>query len=303
MAIEIRNLSKKYGNQPVLIDISFSVRTGEIAGFIGPNGAGKSTTMKIICGLLAPDKGTVLINQKSIIDESSEVCHSIGYLPETNPLYPEMFTGEYLSYVAGLYKLGKTGKKRIDEIIGLTGLASERGKKIGALSKGYRQRVGLAQALIHDPAVLILDEPTSGLDPNQIIEIRNLIQDIGRNKTVLLATHILQEVEAICNRVIIINKGEIVADSPTNQLSNRDTESFQTILVEFNESISQEKLEHIRGAEKVRNLKEKTWLIQSHISQDIRPAIFIFAVENKLIVLSIYRQEKKLEDVFRELTN
>src|SRR4030042_4200206 len=270
MAIEVQHIPKYYVSQCALSDVSFSVRAGEIAGFIGPNGAGKSTTMKIICGLLAPDQGTVLINQQRTDQNFSSVRRSLGYLPETNPLYPEMYIGEYLLYVAGLYGLSHKGIGIINDIIGRTGLSAERGKKIGSLSKGYRQRVGLAQALLHDPSVLILDEPTSGLDPNQIIEIRNLIKDIGKDKTILLSTHIMQEVEAICDRVIIINKGEIVADSMTQQLRNRNEESFITIFVEFNIEPSLQKIEKIRGAEKIQQVTEKTWLIQCNTDTDIR---------------------------------
>jgi ABC-2 type transport system ATP-binding protein len=302
MSIEVQHISKNYGSQRALSDVSFSVKAGEIAGFIGPNGAGKSTTMKIICGLLAPDQGTVLINQIRIDQHASAFRRSLGYLPESNPLYPELYVEEYLSYVAGLYSLGhKTGEK-IKDIIIRTGLSDEKGKKIGRLSKGYRQRVGLAQALLHDPSVLILDEPTSGLDPNQIIEIRNLIQEVGKNKTVLLSTHIMQEVEAICDRVIIINKGEIVADSITRQLQDGGKESVITIFVEFDHDPPQEKLSRISGVEEIRKVKDKTWLVQCRMNDDIRPSLFSFAVENNLVVLSMHRQEKKLEDVFRELT-
>ena len=302
MSIEVQHISKNYGSQRALSDVSFSVKAGEIAGFIGPNGAGKSTTMKIICGLLAPDQGTVLIHQQRTDQQASSFRHSLGYLPETNPLYPEMYIEEYLTYVAGLYRLGKTAHEKIKDIIGRTGLTAEKGKKIGSLSKGYRQRVGLAQALLHDPAVLILDEPTSGLDPNQIIEIRNLIKEVGKDKTVLLSTHIMQEVEAICNRVIIINKGEIVADSITRQLQDSEEGFIMTIFVEFNEDPPVEKIEKIKGVEKIKKVKDNTWLIQCRVTDDIRPALFSFAVENNLVVLSMHRQEKKLEDVFRELT-
>jgi ABC-2 type transport system ATP-binding protein len=303
MSIEVQHITRYFGSQCVLSDISFSVKAGEIAGFIGPNGAGKSTTMKIICGLLAPDQGTVRINQQPVDQNADRVRRSLGYLPEINPLYPEMYIREYLLYVAGLYGLGLTGNAKVNEIIDRTGLEAEKRKKIGSLSKGYRQRVGLAQALLHDPSVLILDEPTSGLDPNQIIEIRNLIKETGKNKTILLSTHIMQEVEAICDRVIIINKGVIVADSITRQLQNKEKDPFSTIFVEFNEEILKEKLERIPGAEKVMKVKEKTWLVQSNASEDIRPAIFSFAVENNLMVLSMQKQEKKLEEVFRELTS
>ena len=303
MSIEVQHITKDFGRQRVLSDISFSVKAGEIAGFIGPNGAGKSTTMKIICGLLAPDQGTVRINQQPVDQNAEEVRRSLGYLPEINPLYPEMYVREYLQYVAGLYGLGLKSAAKVKDIIDLTGLEAEKRKKIGSLSKGYRQRVGLAQALLHDPAVLILDEPTSGLDPNQIIEIRNLIKETGKDKTILLSTHIMQEVEAICDRVIIINKGVIVADSITRQLQNKEKDPFLTIFVEFNDDPPKEKMERIPGVEKIMKVKEKTWLVQSVASEDIRPAIFSFAVENNLVVLSMHKQEKKLEEVFRELTN
>lgn len=303
MSIEVQHITRYFGIQRVLSDISFSVKAGEIAGFIGPNGAGKSTTMKIICGLLAPDQGMVRINQQPVDQNAEEVRRSLGYLPEINPLYPEMYVREYLLYVAGLYGLGLSSTAKVNEIIDRTGLEAEKRKKIGSLSKGYRQRVGLAQALLHDPAVLILDEPTSGLDPNQIIEIRNLIKETGKDKTILLSTHIMQEVEAICDRVIVINKGVIVADSITRQLQNREKDPFLTIFVEFNEDPPKEKMEKIPGAEKAMKVKEKTWLVQSIASQDIRPAIFSFAVENNLVVLSMHKQEKKLEEVFRELTS
>jgi len=238
------------------------------------------------------------------VDQNAEkVRRSLGYLPEINPLYPEMYVREYLQYVAGLYGLGLKSAAKVKDIIDLTGLEAEKRKKIGSLSKGYRQRVGLAQALLHDPAVLILDEPTSGLDPNQIIEIRNLIKETGKNKTILLSTHIMQEVEAICDRVIIINKGVIVADSITRQLQNKEKDPFLTIFVEFNDDPPKEKMERIPGVEKIMKVKEKTWLVQSVASEDIRPAIFSFAVENNLVVLSMHKQEKKLEEVFRELTN
>jgi ABC-2 type transport system ATP-binding protein len=302
MSIEIQHITKHFGSQCALSDISFTIKAGEIAGFIGPNGAGKSTTMKIICGLLAPDEGKVLINQQPWDKNPSGVRRILGYLPETNPLYPEMFIGEYLLYVAGLYGLGKTANIKIKEIIDLTGLGPEQQKKIGSLSKGFRQRVGLAQALLHDPGVLILDEPTSGLDPNQIIEIRNLIKDVGKDKTILLSTHIMQEVEAICDRVIIINKGKIVADSKTSQLQNQEESPNLTVFVEFNIDPPVDKMELIPGAGKIRQVKERTWLIQSLSKNDIRPAIFHFAVENDLMVLSMQRQDKKIEDVFRELT-
>jgi ABC-2 type transport system ATP-binding protein len=303
VSIEVQHITRHFGSQRVLSDVTFSVKAGEIAGFIGPNGAGKTTLMKILCGLLAPDEGTVLINQQPVTLKTGALRQTLGYLPEINPLYPEMYIREYLLYVAGLYGLGKNGTTKVNEIIDRTGLEAEKRKKIGSLSKGYRQRVGLAQALLHDPSVLILDEPTSGLDPNQIIEIRNLIKETGKDKTILLSTHIMQEVEAICDRVIIINKGIIVADSVTRQLQNKDTDLLLTVFVEFSNDIPKEKIERIPGAEKVMQVNERTWLVQSSSREDIRPAIFSFAVENNLMVLSMHKQEKKLEEVFRELTS
>jgi len=232
MSIQVRDISKKYGSQLAVDNISFTVNSGEIAGFIGPNGAGKSTTMKIITGTLPPDKGEVVIRDMPSIEYQKEIRKIIGYLPEHNPLYLEMYIREYLSYVAGLYRItGSNTRNRVDQVIEMTGLSMEAHKRIGTLSKGYRQRVGLAQALVHDPEILILDEPTSGLDPNQLVEIRNLISTIGKAKTVLLSTHILQEVEAICHRVIIINKGMIVANEHVDLLKEKGKGQIQTILI------------------------------------------------------------------------
>ncbi len=234
MSIAVKGISKLYGSQLAVNDVSFTVSTGEIVGFIGPNGAGKSTTMKIITGTLPPDKGEVFIGDLSVGENLKSIRKIIGYLPENNPLYPEMYIREYLEYVAGLYQIrGKQRKERIASVIELTGLTPEVHKKIGSLSKGFRQRVGLSQALIHDPEILILDEPTTGLDPNQLTEIRKLISNIGTQKTVLLSTHILQEVEAICDRVIIINRGSILADDSSEALKERGTGTFRTIHVEL----------------------------------------------------------------------
>jgi ABC-2 type transport system ATP-binding protein len=224
MSIRLNNIDKKYGKQQALDGVSFEINRGEIVGFIGPNGAGKSTTMKIITGYIPPTSGDVFVNGLNAVDHSLEIRRIIGYLPESNPLYLEMYIREYLQYIASIYGLQKQVKQLVDEIIERTGLIPESHKKINALSKGYRQRVGLAQALIHNPEILILDEPTSGLDPNQIIEIRNLISELGKEKTVMLSTHILQEVEAICNRVIIINKGKIVADESMNKINSKELE-------------------------------------------------------------------------------
>ncbi len=221
MSIAVKEVTKLYGSQKALDNISFEVKTGEIVAFLGPNGAGKSTMMKIITGFIPATSGSVLVNDTEVSSDNPEIRKKIGYLPENNPLYPEMYVREYLSFVASIYKMGSSAAGKIENIIGLTGLSPEAGKKIGALSKGYRQRVGLAQALIHDPDVLILDEATSGLDPNQIIEIRNLIKETGRLKTVLLSTHIMQEAEAVCDRIIIIDKGVIVADEEKNNIYSK----------------------------------------------------------------------------------
>ncbi|OFX50728.1 MAG: gliding motility-associated ABC transporter ATP-binding subunit GldA, partial [Bacteroidetes bacterium GWA2_30_7] len=260
MSIEVKNITKIYGQQKALDDVSFTINSGEIVGFLGPNGAGKSTMMKIITGFIPPTSGEVFVNEMDAIEKSLEIRKIIGYLPENNPLYHDMYVKEYLEFVAGIYKLGKASKNRINEIVDITGLAVEQKKKIGALSKGFKQRVGLAQALIHNPEVLILDEPTSGLDPNQIIEIRNLIMKIGKQKTIMLSTHIMQEVEAICDRTIIINNGKIVADDETSNFQKQYANKFQTIIVEFNAKVESLNLEKISGVVKVKQLNENNWL-------------------------------------------
>ena len=302
MSIEVKNISKIYGTQKALNDVSFKINTGEIVGFLGPNGAGKSTMMKIITGFIPPTFGEVAVNELDVVENSLEIRKMIGYLPENNPLYHEMYVKEYLQYVAGIYKLGKSSEQKIKEIIEITGLTIEQKKKIGQLSKGYRQRVGLAQALIHDPKVLILDEPTSGLDPNQILEIRNLITTIGKEKTVMLSTHIMQEVEAICDRVIIINKGQIVADDSTKNIHSHLEENFRTIIVEFSKKIDYQLLEKITGVVKVKKVDDTNYLVQTNEDIDVRSQIFDFAVKNNVAVLSMQKQEKRLEDVFHELT-
>ncbi len=302
MSIQVKNLTKIYGQQKALDQISFEIKTGEIVGFVGPNGAGKSTTMKILTGFIPPSSGEAKINDLDLIDKSLEIRKHIGYLPEHNPLYLDMYVKEYLEFVAGIYKLGKNTKSRIKEIIEQTGLSIEQKKKIGALSKGFRQRVGLAQALIHDPEILILDEPTSGLDPNQIIEIRNLISAVGKEKTVMLSTHIMQEVEAICDRIIIINKGKIVADDSIDSIYSHTQDQLITIIVEFDKAPDQKQLENIELVDKVAKIDDKNWLIQSTSIEDIRPKIFNFAVKSDLAVLSMQKKEKSLEEVFQELT-
>ena len=303
MSIKINNIVKSYGAQLALNSVSFEVNTGEVAGFIGPNGAGKTTLMKIICGILLPDSGDVMVNGKSVTEDSFQVRKILGFLPENNPLYPEMYITEYLEYIAGIYKSRKSFKNRIKEIIELTGLRPEISKTIGQLSKGYRQRVGIAQALLHDPDILILDEPTTGLDPNQIIEIRNLISSVGREKTVLLSTHIMQEVEAICDRVIIINKGEIIANDIPSELKTVGDQMFQSVIVEFDRVVALDALQEIGGKDMLKKVNEQTWVIQYEGKTDIRPTIFNFAVKNNLTVLSMQKVDKRLEDVFRELTS
>lgn len=302
MSIQVKNLTKIYGEQKAIDSISFEIKTGEIVGFVGPNGAGKSTTMKILTGFIPPSSGEAKINNLDLIEKSLEIRKHIGYLPENNPLYLDMYVKEYLEFVAGIYKLGKNTKSRIKEIIEQTGLSVEQKKKIGALSKGYRQRVGLAQALIHDPEILILDEPTSGLDPNQIIEIRNLISQVGKEKTVMLSTHIMQEVEAICDRIIIINKGKIVADDSIDSIYSHTKDQLITVIVEFDKAPDQKQLEKIELVDKVAKVDDKNWLIQSTSTEDIRPKIFNFAVKSDLAVLSMQKKEKSLEEVFQELT-
>ncbi len=301
MSIKVSNITKLYGEQKALHNVSFEIKPGEVVGLLGPNGAGKSTLMKIISCFIPPTSGDVSVYGYDIFEQSIEVRKKVGYLPENNPLYLDMYVKEYLEFIAGIHKLGEKTKERIDLMIDITGLEVERKKKIGALSKGFRQRVGLAQAMIHDPEVLILDEPTSGLDPNQIVEIRNLISEIGKQKTVMLSTHIMQEVEAICHRAIIINKGIIVADAPTDQLSKQSF-NRSIITVEFDKAFDVALLKAIEGIEKLTKIKENTWEIECGSQKDLRQDIFNFAVKNQLSVLTIHKEEEKLEKVFQQLT-
>jgi ABC-2 type transport system ATP-binding protein len=303
MSIVVQGVSKFYGEQKALDNISFEVRTGEIVGFIGPNGAGKSTMMKIITGFIPASSGKAYVNGIAVEDDNLEVKKQIGYLPENNPLYPEMYVREYLGFVASIYKTHSSGKKQTDNIIELTGLAPEQNKKIGSLSKGYRQRVGLAQALIHNPAVLILDEATTGLDPNQIVEIRNLIKEAGKEKTVMISTHIMQEVEAICNRVIIIDNGVIVADEEKSKIYSIIKRHRQVIQIEFDKDIVESSLAEIGNVRSVKKIRNNIWMIEAEGDEDIRPLLFNFAVKNNLTVLSLNKQETNLEEVFRHLTS
>lgn len=302
MSIIVKNVVKFYGKQKALDDVSFTINEGKIVGFLGPNGAGKSTMMKIITGFISKTSGEVLVNDMDIDEQSIEVRKIIGYLPENNPLNLEMYVREYLLFVAGIYKLGRKKVDKINEMIELTGLTPEQNKKIGELSKGFRQRLGLAQALLHNPKVLILDEPTSGLDPNQIIEIRDLIQRIGKKKTVMLSTHIMQEVEAICDEVVIINQGKIVAKEKIENIHNVIQEKTQTIIVEFDKTISQEILGKVKGVNKVVGVEKNKWLFEAPVTIDIRPEIFKFAVKNDLTILSQQKKEMNLEEVFQQLT-
>ena len=298
MSIEVKNLFKYYGEQAAVRDISFTINDGEIVGFLGPNGAGKSTTMKILTGFINASSGDVKVCGLPVDVDSLDTRQLIGYLPEHNPLYLDMYVKEYLEFVGKIYKIKKV-TERVNEMIKAVGLEVEQNKKIGALSKGYRQRVGLAAAIIHDPQVLILDEPTSGLDPNQLVEIRELIRTIGKSKTVMLSTHIMQEVEAICDRVIIINKGQIVADNTAHELQM--DQSHQTVYVEFEGNVSKSlltKLNHIRKVEKVND----GWLLETTDDVDLRKVIAQFAQQNGFLVLTLKTEERTLEEVFKELT-
>lgn len=300
MSVETRQITKLFGKQKALNEVSFSIKKGELVGFLGPNGAGKSTMMKIITGFLPPDSGEVFVNGQKIVSKNLEIRKNIGYLPEHNPLYTDLFVKEFLEITAGFYNLQNT-KKRVAEMVDLTGLGDEQHKKIRALSKGYRQRVGLAQALIHDPSVLILDEPTTGLDPNQLEEIRNLILTISSEKTVMLSSHIMQEVEAVCSRVIIINKGNIVADGGINEIKSGKINRNQTVIAEFSSSVEPDKIIKVEGVKKAIS-NGKFFEIESTGEKDIRPAIFQFAVDNKITLLTLNEKQQNLENVFHQLT-
>lgn len=300
MSVETRDITKLFGKQKALNGVNFAIQKGELVGFLGPNGAGKSTLMKIITGFLPADEGEVFVNGEKVMPNKLEIRRNVGYLPEHNPLYTDLYVKESLEITAGFYGI-KNKNYKVAEMVALTGLGDEQHKKIGALSRGYRQRVGLAQALIHNPSVLILDEPTTGLDPNQLEEIRNLIREISRDKTVILSSHIMQEVEAVCNRVIIINKGKIIADGSIAELKGKDLRQNQVVVAEFNLLVLPERLLNIKGILNVSangNLLE----LESNGETDIRPLVFQFAVENNLIILTLQERRKNLEGVFQELT-
>jgi ABC-2 type transport system ATP-binding protein len=296
MSIEVTALSKSYGTQKALDNISFSVQKGEIVGFLGPNGAGKSTLMKILTTYINSDSGTASVNGFDVSTDELAVQKSVGYLPEHNPLYLDLYVKEYLAFNADVYKVAKS---RIQEVIELTGLTPESHKKIGQLSKGYRQRVGLANALLHNPDVLILDEPTTGLDPNQLVEIRQLIKNVGRDKTVFLSTHIMQEVEAICDRVIIIDKGVIVTDKKLNQIM---TDKEQVLEVEFDFKIEEQMIAKLPNLTGYKNIHDMIWELTFVADKDMRPAVFDFAQENGLKTLQLNQKNKNLEAVFRDVT-
>ncbi len=299
MSIKVEEVSKLYGQQRAVDQVSFAINTGEIVGFLGPNGAGKSTMMKMITGYLQPDSGRIWVNDLPVEGNSIEIRKRIGYLPEHNPLYLDLYVREYLRLVAEIYGL-KEIDKRVKEMIGMTGLTREGHKKIGALSKGYRQRVGLAQALIHDPSVLILDEPTSGLDPAQLVEIRQLIRNISVNKTVMLSTHIMQEVEAVCDRIIILNRGKIVTKENETKSGSFNSNSSQKIIVEFAEKITVDLISTVTGVTSVQPLKDGKWLITAG-DEDIRAGLFRFAITHHLTLLTLSKQENSLENIFLEM--
>jgi len=299
MSVSVKGVSKIYGSQKALNNVSFEIGTGEVVGFLGPNGAGKSTMMKILTSFITQSEGEVKVCGIDVINNSIESRKKIGYLPEHNPLYLDMYVREFLAFIADIHKI-KNKKERVNEMIELTGLTPEKTKKIKQLSKGYRQRVGLAAALIHNPEVLILDEPTTGLDPNQLKEIRVLIKNIGATKTIMLSTHIMQEVEAICDRAIIIKNGEIVADNQIEALQQGNSEVI--VEVEFEKSIEINKLRSIDAVNRIIDLGDNKFEIYSEENSDVRPQISQFAIDNSNLVLSMQKREQKMEDVFQNLT-
>ena len=299
MSIEVKNLLKLYGEQKAVNEISFKVNKGEIVGFLGPNGAGKSTTMKMITGYLQPDAGDIRVSGIDVTKDPLAAKKKIGYLPESNALYYDMYVREYLDFIADVHEIADK-KKRIEDVIRLTGLTPESKKRVGQLSKGYKQRVGLAAALLHDPEVLILDEPTSGLDPNQILEIRNVIREQGRNKMVLFSSHILQEVEAICDRVIIINKGKLVADNTLQQLQQHS--NMNIIKVSFKEPLEPEWIKRLPGIQSVSQLDRYSFTIETTDPDAVRKALKKLEAENNLDIVSLQSENQSLEEVFRSLT-
>jgi ABC-2 type transport system ATP-binding protein len=300
MSVKVQHLVKNYDAQRAVDDVSFEAHKGEVLGFLGPNGAGKTTTMKIITGYLPQNGGTVEVCGYDIAEKAMQARACVGYLPEHNPLYKDMYVREYLFFTAGLHGISKP-RKRVEEMIERTGLQSHRQKQIGELSKGYRQRVGLAQAMLHDPQVLILDEPTSGLDPNQIVEIRQLIKDLGREKTVILSTHILGEVEAVCDRAIIINKGQLVANASIEDLKQQFS-GQSLITVGFTDAIDVSKLESIPDVQQVKALGKNRWQIAAPTHRDIREELFALAVASRYTLIELHKETFSVEDIFQQLT-
>jgi ABC-2 type transport system ATP-binding protein len=301
MSVKVNGLTKLYGTQRAVDGISFEVQPGQVLGFLGPNGAGKSTTMKMLTCFIPASSGQATVAGFDVANEPLKVAEKIGYLPENNPLYLDMYVREYLEFVARIHHVGKIAPKRIDEMIGITGLTAERSKKVGQLSKGYRQRVGLAQAMLHNPEVLILDEPTSGLDPNQLVEIRALIKQLGKDKTVIFSSHIMQEVQAVADRVIIINKGKIVADDSTENLQGRVGNEV-VVTAEFKQKIDKSLFGHIQGIKSIEQLKDGKWSFVSDGKRDVREDLFHFAKDRNFTLLHLNKEEYSLEDVFKQLT-
>jgi ABC-2 type transport system ATP-binding protein len=300
VSIKVENLSKIFGEQKAVNNISFEIGGGVIVGFLGPNGAGKSTTMKMLSTYLTPTSGKALVCGFDVSEQSMEVRKNVGYLPESNPLYHDMYVREYLEFAAGVHQLGAEKKSRIEEMISITGLQKEVKKKIGALSKGYKQRVGLAQAMIHNPKVLILDEPTSGLDPNQIVEIRDLIINIGKEKTVLLSTHIMQEVQAMCSRVIIINNGNIVADDAIGNIQSG--EKSTGLIVEFDKPVAQDQLLQLQHVRSLKYADNNRWILETLKPDALRKELMAWSLKQDIAILTLQNSSQSLEDAFRDLT-
>jgi len=301
MSVIVDSITKRFGEQKALDNVSFTVNAGQVAGFLGPNGAGKSTMMKIITCFLPQSEGSVTVEGFDVINDPLEVRRKVGYLPEHNPLYLDMYVKEFLAFAGGIQLPSNQVESRVKKMIEITGLGPEQHKKIAALSKGYRQRVGLAQAMIHEPSVLILDEPTTGLDPNQLVEIRQLIREIGKEKTVILSTHIMQEVEAICDRAVIINKGKIVADDETPRLKQL-LGGEESVVVEFDKPADSNKLRALQSVASVHKISDTSYRIRAKGKEDIRPVLFRFAVDNQLAVITLQQEKSSLEEVFRQLT-
>lgn len=302
MSIKVEQLSKIFGEQKAVNNISFEIGSGSIVGFLGPNGAGKSTTMKMLSTYITPTSGKAIVCGFDVTEKSMEVRKQVGYLPESNPLYYDMYVREYLEFAAGVHQLGSNKKSRIDEMILVTGLQKEVKKKIGSLSKGYKQRVGLAQAMIHDPQVLILDEPTSGLDPNQIMDIRDLIIDLGKQKTVLLSTHIMQEVQAMCSRVIIINNGNIVADDAIENIQSGEQQKSAGLIVEFDRKVTEQELKQLHNITNLKNTEQNQWLLQTNKPDALRKELMAWSLHKDISILTLQNSSQSLEDAFRDLT-